>query len=299
MKNVLIAGGSGFVGTKLAEFLKKKDYNVRILSRKKAVDKNYFYWNHQKEVFDSEAFNNIDVLINLAGANISSRRWTNAYKQEIYNSRINSTKFLFKILSEKQNRPKLFISASATGFYGTYTSDKIFNENDEAGNDFLANVCKDWEKEAINFKSLNIKTLILRFGVIFDKHNGAFKKIANPVKNRIGTVIGTGNQYIPWIQINDLVKIIDFSISKNLEGIYNCVAPENVTNSDLTHQISDFVHKRIFRIKTPEKILQLILGEMSSIILYGSRISSEKIINEGFKFDFPNIKTVLPELLTS
>jgi len=298
MTNVLIAGGTGVIGTEISKLLLANNYNVSFLSRKKTVEKNCFFWDLDKEIIDIKSFENVDTIINLTGANISSHNWTNSFKNEILSSRINSAKLIYKTLSENNIKINTYISASAIGYYGTFTSDTIFTENSPCGKDFLSDVCSKWEANAIKFNDLNIRTVILRQGVVFTQNGGAFQKMTDTFKNGLGAVLGTGNQYIPWIHISDNANIFKFVIeNKDLSGIYNCVAPEHITNKELTHKIIHKLNKKIKIPNIPAFALKMRFGEMSSIILEGSRVSSEKLINQNFKFKFEKIDTALEDLM--
>jgi uncharacterized protein (TIGR01777 family) len=298
METVLIAGGSGFIGSKLSENLEKNNFKVTFLSRKKSKNSHSFFWDLNTDYIDIEAVKNADYVINLTGANIGSQRWTNSYKSEIINSRIKSTDLIFNTCKENNFKPKVYISASAVGYYGTITTDQIFNENDNPGNDFLAEVCRQWEEKTLKFNNLGIRTIILRSGVVFSEKNGAFLTITNQVKKGIGAIISTGQQYIPWIHIEDLSNIYKFCIeNKHINGIYNCAAPNNITNKILTEKIAKYLDTTIRLPHIPDFVLKLKFGEMSSIILNGSRVTSDKIINQGFKFKFENIDSALDDLL--
>ena len=295
MATVLITGGTGFIGKHLSELLQKKGYTVTFLSRNKnTLIPNTYYWNISASHIDSEAIKTADYIIHLAGTNISSKKWSKKQKELIYKSRIETTNLLFEKIKQYRPNLKAFIAASAVGFYGTVTSEKIYTEEDTCGNDFLSKVCAAWEKASLQFNTLTIRTVILRTGVVFAKNEGAFKKITQPIKSGIGAVLGNGNQYIPWIHINDLCEMYITAIENTqLNGIYNAVAPKSITNKELTYKIAASLNKKIWLPKIPTFVLQLIFGEMASILLKGSRVSSKKIESAGFQFKFKNITAVL------
>ncbi|MBN1251144.1 MAG: TIGR01777 family oxidoreductase [Bacteroidales bacterium] len=298
-KNILIAGGTGLVGTELSKLLTQKGYNVAVLSRNKnfKVYKS-FYWNYEQGILDVEAIEFADVIINLTGENISNKRWTKKQKEIIIDSRIKTTNLIFEKTKSAKNKPITYISASAIGYYGTFTSEKIFTEEDKAGNDFLAKTGISWEKSADQFNLLNIRTLKLRIGVVFSKNGGALPKIIKPVKFGIGSAIGKGKQYIPWIEISDLARIFLFIIeNKNTNSVYNAVSPNFISNYELTKSLAKILKKPFFFPNIPAFIMKLIFGEMSSILIKGSRVSSDKIQKEGFEFKFKNIEDIFTDLM--
>lgn len=300
MESVLIAGGTGFIGKKIANILIQNGYEVRILSRKKnlANPNNSFVWDVEKSQIDLHAFKDIDHIINLSGANIGEKRWTKNRKELILNSRIDSTKLLFDYIKKLQIPLKTFVSASAVGYYGSIISEQILSESNPFIDDFLGNVCHQWEQEALKFNELNIRTIIIRTGIVFAKNEGAFQKIVQPIKMGFGAVLGSGKQYLPWIHEEDIAQIYVNAITNpNFNGVINAVAPQHINNRELTHKIAEKLGKKIFLPSIPSFILQLILGEMSQLVLTGSRVSSEKLKEIGYKFHFETIDKTLDDLL--
>lgn len=298
MTSILVTGGTGFIGNHLCNLLRSKGYNVLILSRNKTNSPNTFYWNISENYIDPKAIELADYIVHLTGAGIADKRWTKKRKEELIDSRVKSTNLLFNKIKEFNPTLKGFISASGIGFYGAVTSSKIYSEKDSVGTDFLAEVCKVWESASSQFKSLNIRTVIFRTGIVLSKKGGAFEKMSQPIKLGFGSPIGTGNQYIPWIHIDDLCNMYVEAIENNeLNGIYNAVAPEHITNKELTKKIANSLHKKIWLPHVPDFILRLIFGEMALILLEGSRISSNKIEKTGFQFKFPTIQKALQELI--
>lgn len=298
MTSILVTGGTGFIGKYLCNLLGSKGYNVLILSRNKTNSPNTFYWNISENYIDPKAIKLADYIVHLTGAGIADKRWTKKRKEELIDSRVKSTNLLFNKIKEFNPTLKGFISASGIGFYGAVTSSKIYSEKDSVGTDFLAEVCKVWESASSQFKSLNIRTVIFRTGIVLSKKGGAFEKMSQPIKLGFGSPIGTGNQYIPWIHIDDLCNMYVEAIENNeLNGIYNAVAPEHITNKELTKKIANSLHKKIWLPHVPDFILRLIFGEMALILLEGSRISSNKIEKTGFQFKFPTIQKALQELI--
>ena len=288
--NILIAGGSGYIGKSLTKILYENGFQVSWLTRKINSNEktNQFEWNYQTKKIDEAAFDNIDVLINFCGASVAGKRWSKSYKKEIYESRIHSTQFLFESVNKIPNKIKSYIHGSAVGYYGCTNSDKIYSETDEPGNDFLARTCIDWELAASAFEKINMRTCIVRTAVIFSPGSQAYEKLLFPFRHGLGAAIGSGKQYFPWIHLEDYCRIIFKLITEeNLKGIYNAVAPYQITNEELTRKISAFLKKKIWLPNIPSFILKIILGESANSILGGSRISSDKVIKEGFLFKYP------------
>ncbi len=296
MKNkVLITGGTGFLGSAIREILEQNGYETAILSRKKNIkSKPNFYWNPEKNELDIEALKFADCIIHLAGENISKKRWTARQKQKIYNSRIYSTKFLYNQIKTSGLYPQKIISASAIGYYGTFTSDKILTENNPPGDDFLAKVVVDWEKENLKFQQLNIPVLLYRIGVVFSTKDGALKEMMKTIPFGFVATAGNGKQILAWIALEDIARMFLFGIkNKNLSGIYNAVSPNPLNLSKLNDLLSRKYNVKHLPINIPGFLLKLALGEMSSLILKGSKISSKKIIDAGFQFKFDQLEDIL------
>lgn len=296
-ETVLITGAGGSIARKLAERL-QSDFEVRFLTRKKK-NPNDFEWNVKKQTIDEEALDNVSHIIHLAGANIAEMRWTDERKQEIIKSRTDSAQLLLDTLKKKNIRLKSFISASGINYYGTETTEKIFTENDPAGNDFLSEVVVLWEKSADQFKENNFAERIVkvRTAVVLTENEGALPKMSMPIKMGIGSPIGTGKQYMPWIHIDDVCRIYEFALkNESLEGAFNAVAPEHATNQFFTKKIAEVLKKPLFMPNVPAFVLKLLFGELSVALLEGSRASSEKIQKAGFEFKFPNLENALKDL---
>jgi uncharacterized protein (TIGR01777 family) len=301
MERVLITGGTGLIGRCLSKKLLKKGYAVSVLSRtKKTSDSIQFYcWDVENQTIDKESLLNVDYIIHLAGAGVADKRWTNKRKKEIIDSRINSTKLLLKSIDKENSKIKAFISASGVNYYGTITSEKIFIENDSFADDFLGKVCELWEKSANKFTNFGIRVVKLRTGVVLAKNGGALEKLVKPIKLGLGSAIGSGKQYMPWIHIDDLCEMYIHSIENTkISNAYNAVAPEHLNNQSFTQKIALSLNKRIWLPKVPSVILKLILGEMSKIITEGSRVSSEKISQTGFRFKYPTLDLALSDLVS-
>lgn len=296
-ETVLITGAGGSIARKLAETL-QNDFEVRFLTRKKK-NPNDFEWDLKNKTIEEKALENVSHIIHLAGANIAEKKWTPERKQEIIQSRTDSAQLLSDTLQKKNIKLKSFISASGINYYGTETTEHIFNENDSAGNDFLSKVVILWEKSADQFKENNVaeRVVKLRTAVVLTENEGALPKMSTPIKMGIGSPIGTGKQYMPWIHIDDICRIYEFALkNESLEGAFNAVAPEHATNQYLTKQIAEVLKKPLFMPNVPAFVLKLLFGELSVALLEGSRASSEKIQKAGFEFKFPKLENALRDL---
>jgi len=295
---VLITGANGLVAQELSKKL-EKEYIVRFLTRKKK-NSNDFEWNIKEGTIDEAAFENISHVIHLAGANISEKRWTDERKKELISSRVDSANLILKTLQKKNIQLKSFISASGINYYGTETTEKIFTENDDPGNDFLSEVVVLWEKAADNFKEQNLaeRVVKIRTAVVLSEKEGALKKMLPTIKIGIGSPLGSGKQYMPWIHIKDICSIYKFALKNSeLDGAFNGTAPEHTTNKNLTKTIAEVLKKPLFMPNVPGFVLKLLFGELSVAVLEGSRASSEKIQKAGFQFEFPELKSALKDLL--
>jgi len=300
MKNVLITGGTGLIGKHLSERLIQSGYRVSVLSRKRNNNSKIpiYAWDVEKKTIDNEALENVDYIVHLAGANIGERRWTAERKQLILDSRVKSSNLIFEELKRKDIKLKAFISASAVGYYGAVTSNKIFNETDFAPNDFLGETCRLWEQTADQFENAGIRTVIIRSGIVLAKEDGALSKMMGPVKMGIGSAIGVGKQYIPWIHIDDICNIFIKAIEDDaMHGAYNAVSPDPKTNKEFTKIVAKVLNAPFWFPAIPAFALKLMFGKMSEIFLKGSRVSSDKISATGFQFRFPELEKALKNIL--
>jgi hypothetical protein len=296
MKKVLITGGTGLIGKRLSFLLASRGYEVRILSRNDSSNSVYktFVWNVKSQYINDNAFKDLNHVIHLAGTGIADKRWSEKRKKEIINSRVDSTNLLYATVKRLQIPLQSFISASATGFYGSFTTQTTFKETDKAATDFLGKVCRLWEKSIFQFNKENIRTVAFRTGIVLSKNGGALKKMKTPII----TPLGDGKQYMPWIHIDDLCELYIKAIEDtNFEGAYNAVSTEYQSNISFSKALAK-IHKRLFiPIGAPKFILKLIFGEMSTIILNGSKVSASKIKQTGFKFKFETLEDSLKNLI--
>ena len=298
MQKVLITGGTGLIGIKLSSLLHLKGYEVRILSRSEKSNSHYktFLWDVEQNSIDEKAFEDLDYIIHLAGAGIADKKWSKKRKQEIIESRVHSTSMLYNSVQKLQIPIKAFISASAIGYYGSITSDIIFEENHKPKNDFLSKVCRLWEESIFIFQQNKIRTVALRTGIVLSTDGGALKKM----KTFIVTPLGNGKQYMPWIHIDDMCNMYIKAIEDNeFQGIYNAVAPDHQTNTEFSKAVAHIFKRPFIPFGVPAFILKIIFGKMATIILNGSRVSTKKIEKSGFKFQFPKLEDALQALKRS
>ncbi len=298
---ILITGATGLVGRHLIAHLLEEGFEINFLtSRKEAVNSiancKGFYWNINNQIIDVSCIDGVTKIIHLAGASVS-KRWTNPYKKEIIASRIKSSDLLYQTLKENKHVVTQFVCASAVGIY----KDSLFNcyeENSkELSEGFLGEVVQKWEQSVSVFSKLNIKVTKVRVGVVLAKNGGALQQMKQPIAYGLGASFASGKQYVSWIHIQDLVKLISFLVEKNKEGVYNAVSPNPITNSELTSSIAQQLNRPLFLPNIPKFVLKLMLGEMHQIVCDSQKVSSQKIKKSGFNFQYPDIEAALANLL--
>lgn len=297
---VLITGGSGLIGRYLTSALLNEGYQVAHLSRKanQFGKVRVFRWDTEKGILDPAIFTGIDYIVHLAGANIGEKRWSEGRKQEIIKSRVESSKLLYDVVTGSNIQLKAFISASAVGYYGSLTSERIFSEEDPAATDFLGSTCRLWEEGADLFANAGIRTVKIRTAVVLEKTDSALSKMMMPAKYGFLAQTGNGRQYMPWIHIEDLCNIYVKAIrDQKMNGAYNAVSPQHVTHREFIKTLAKVIGKPVFPVPVPGFILRAALGEMSDVVLKGSRVSSEKISNSGYVFLYPELIAALKEVL--
>ncbi|MNX78162.1 Epimerase family protein [compost metagenome] len=299
MKKILISGATGLVGKKLSKKLYERGYQVEILVRSKSSKSDFksYVCDYENQFLEEDALDNTYIFIHLAGASISNR-WTKSYKQEVYKSRINSAQFIYEQMQKQNIHPEAVISSSAVGFYGQTTSQQIFSEDDAPAEDFLGNVCADWELKAIQFQNLGSRVVRVRTSTVLSEKGGALEVLKKPIELNVGAVLGDGKQYFPWIHIDDLVNIYFKAVEDvSMNGAYNAVAPDFVNNEELTKKIATYLDKKIWLPNIPKFVLNTILGKMSVLALEGSRISAKKVLDSGFKFSYEKLDEALSDVI--
>ena len=296
-QNVLLTGGSGFIGKHLTDVLIEAGFTVSVLSRSDRENTprvTYYKWDIKKNYIDKNAILNADYIIHLAGEGIVEKRWTKRRKKAIIESRVRPVEMIYSILEMNNKKLEAFVSASGIGIYGAVTSHKICTENTPPADDFLGITCQKWEQAADKIGSLNIRTVKIRTGIVLGKNEGFLKKMIPTFKSGFGAVLGSGKQYLPWIHIEDLCQIYLKSIvDTKLEGAYNACVTDNTTNSRFSKIMAKLYDYTIWLPKVPPFVLKILLGEMSIAVLTGQRVSSEKIQKTGFEFQFTDLEKTL------
>lgn len=292
---IIIAGSSGLVGTALVSFLTEKGHDVQRLVRKNPKG-NDIKWDPDALQVDRAPFERADIVINLAGDNVASGYWTQFKKKRILDSRVNTTKTIAQCLMNLNHPPKLWINASATGFYGS-RGDEILTEQSTNGSGFLAKVCREWEAAAQPAINAGVNVAFLRTGVVLSSEGGALGKMLTPFKLGLGGKIGSGKQYMSWISIHDMVSIIAFIMEKGLTGPINIVSPGPVTNEQFTKVLGKVLHRPTF-LAMPEFAARFVLGEMADEMLLASqRVEPKKLQAAGYSFIDTNLESTLQKLI--
>jgi uncharacterized protein len=288
MKKIIISGATGFIGKALTKLLTDNGYEVYILTRdqSKSSQKGYIHWDIDKRIVNEEKFKKCFAVIHLAGAGIADARWSDSRKKEIIRSRVDSSNFIYETFEKINEMPEVYISASGVGYYGADTGTTEISETSELGTDFVAKVCELWEKSSIQFSNKNVRTVILRTGVVIDTQGGYVKKIADTIFGGVVGLIGAGNQKLAWIHLKDLCNMYLFAVQNpNISGIFNAVCNSEITQKEANIIIAKYFKNYWFSIPTPSFIFKIIFGELSTLLLGQNNINSDKIRNAGFKFE--------------
>lgn len=298
---VLITGATGLVGQEIVKLCHSKLIKVNYLTTRKSKisqNDNYkgFFWNIDDNQIDAKCFIGVDAIIHLAGASIS-KRWTDSYKQEIINSRVKSTQLLIKTLEATSHTIKQIISASAIGIYPDSLTNYYDQTHKEISDSFLGQVVDAWENAVNGFSKLSIKISKVRIGLVLSNKGGALKEIVKPIKFGAGAAFGSGKQWQSWIHINDLARVFLFVLENEFEGVYNGVAPNPVTNTELTKSAAKVLHKPLILPNIPKFAMKLVLGEMHIILFESQRVSSKHIEEKGFNFEYNYLEPALTNLL--
>ncbi len=299
MKNILIAGGTGLIGKKLSHLLRGQGYNVTHLSRRADANAEFptFMWQPEKGIFDKKAFENVDAVINLAGAGIVDKRWTEERKRIIIESRTLGNQLIANYLKTEKHTIKTYVSASAIGFYADRGAD-LMTEKDVSGKGFLAQSTVAWENAIAKVQETGVRTVALRIGIVLATEGGALKEMLMPLHFRMGVYFGDGQQYISWIHIEDLCRMFVFALeNEDIKGVFNAVAPKPVTNYAFTKAMIEAKDGGHILFPAPAFALRLALGEMAATILGSTNVSSQKIENQGFVFNFSDVKSALHNLI--
>ena len=299
---VLITGATGLIGGEIVKLCHEKDIQVNYLttSKSKIVQKeNYkgFYWNPNTNEINVECLNGVDAIIHLAGATVS-KRWTPSYKKEIISSRTETTALLVDVLKHNKHEVKQVISASAIGIYPDSLTNYYDQSHQEISTSFLGQVVNIWEQAVDEFAKLSINVSKIRIGLVLSNNGGALPQIVKPIKFGLGAAFGSGEQWQSWIHIHDLANMFLYVLENNLGGVYNGVAPNSVSNSELTKTAASVLNKPLFMPNIPKFFMKLVLGEMHIILFESQRVSSKKITDKGFYFKYNCLEPALKDLLS-
>jgi uncharacterized protein len=304
---IIIAGGSGLIGRALTAILTANGDDILILSRKPERVKgmpngvNVIQWDGKTLHEWVKYIDNSDVIINLTGENLSGEglipsRWTKARKLRLVQSRVNSGEVLTKAIQSVKNKPSIFVQASGVGFYGTH-QEKPLTEEDESGNDFAANLCKEWEASSQPVELMGVRRMVVRNGVVLSNRGGALPLLLLPFKLWVGGPLGNGHQVYSWIHMDDEINAIQFLIhSEKANGIYNLTSPNPVTNAEFGLSISKIL-KRPYYLPIPSFAMRLALGEVTTMVLQGQRVLPQRLLELGFTFRYPLIDEALSDLI--
>jgi len=298
---VLITGATGLVGTELVSLLLKSGYHINYLTT--AEDKvqhnekyNGFLWNPNKGEIDTNCIEGVDAVIHLAGATIG-KRWTNNYKEKVLESRILTTNVLYSLLKNTENNVHHFICASATGIYPSSLDTVYTEDSTERDNSFLGTVVQKWEEAADQVERLGIRVAKIRTGLVLSGKSGVLKEMAGPVRFGLGAAFGKGTQVQSWIHLTDLAGIYCYALKNELEGVFNAVAPHPVSQNELVKTIAKVLNKPYFLPNIPKFVMDLALGEMSTVLFDSQNVSARKIINEGYQFKFLSLEKAIKDTL--
>ncbi|MCX6169835.1 MAG: TIGR01777 family oxidoreductase [Ignavibacteriales bacterium] len=301
MKKVLLTGATGLIGKSIAAKLIQRGDEVTIFTR--SVNKaktiipiaaEYVAWNLERDDWQVK-LEGKDAVIHLAGESVMAKRWNNEHKKNIYNSRIDSTRILIEAIGKTVDKPKVFISASAIGYYGN--SDEPVTEKSNPGKDFLANVVRDWEKETEEVERLRVRKVNIRIGIVLDKHEGALARMITPYKFFIGGPLGSGRQWFPWIHINDVAGIFLFALdNENVRGVLNAVSPNPLRMNEFCKTLGGVMHRPSL-FKVPAFVLKIIFGEAAEVLLGGAKVIPKRTIELGYIFNFVKAEDALKNLL--
>lgn len=296
-KIILISGGSGLIGTVLTKELTSLGHEVRILSRKSSNKKNFFTWDPGAGVLDPKAIENAEVIIHLAGAGIADHRWTETRKEEIVNSRVDSTLCIENALANYPHNIKTVIAASAIGFYGGDRKEEELGEGSKPGSDFLAHSCELWEEATSTLGSEDRQLYTFRFGIVLDKRKGALPKISAPFKFGIGSQLGDGKQWMPWIHGKDVFNAVNKAVQNEIPvGTYNVTSPNPTRNKTLARELATALKVPLWAPPVPKFLLKLIYGEMSTALVGSCKVMPVKLLKQGFKFEYPDLSSALTEI---
>lgn len=306
-KRVLVTGATGLIGKGIVKELCSQGAYVRVISRNIRKAKDIFRKQLMAEIIDLNLFNRplklrqvieeTDAVINLAGTNLSSKRWDEDFKSDLYQSRTGITKLISDTIKISDNKPECFVSASGTGYYGFRGDEELDENSSNPGNDFLSSLCRDWESEALLSAQENVRVVLMRTGIVFDKSEGALPELLKPFKFFTGAYLGNGKQWMSWIHIADIIRLYLFAVQNDkIYGPLNGTSPDPVTNKNLCKAIGKYKNTK-FLLHVPEFALKIAVGEFAENLYNGQKVIPGKALESGFVFRFPTLESALDNLL--
>ncbi|MEH7255295.1 TIGR01777 family oxidoreductase [Neobacillus niacini] len=297
---IVIAGGSGFIGQKLMDLLINAGHSIVILTRKEKTSSTkvrYVQW-LAKGASPENEIKNADAFINLAGVSINDGRWSMSHQKQIYDSRMTATDELLRIISLLPEKPTVFINASAIGIYPASVQRVYTEKSSETADDFLGKTVRDWENKAKQVEAHSIRSVFMRFGVVLGNEGGALPLMALPYKLFVGGKVGRGNQWVSWVHVTDVVRSILFAIENNhVSGPVNVTSPTPLQMNDFGRTIGSVLHRPHW-FPVPSFVMKMVLGQKSALVLEGQQVLPQVLMEEGFEFAFPTLKSALEDLLT-
>ena len=299
----LVTGATGLIGKKITEIILNRGDKLSVLTTNKkhltnsnhSID--YYYWNPELGVIDENCIDDVDIVINLAGSPIA-QLWTTKTKKSILDSRVNSVNLLKKIiLNDNKGKIKQFACASAIGIYSSNMNVEFYEKSKSFSKSFLGETVRKWENSCLSIEKSNIKVLKLRIGLVLSMDGGLLKPISFLIKNFLGTWVGDGKNYYSWIHIDDIARSIIFLIDNKKEGIYNLVAPNPVNNKSFVLEIASIYKTKVIIPSISKKIINFFMGQMSELIMFNQKVSSKRLLSEGFEFKYVKLKSALENLL--
>lgn len=302
MEKILITGASGLIGQQLSKMLINKGFEVLVLSRRAGEHDQYqiYEWNLQKEYINDEVFEHkIDYIIHLAGAGIADKRWTDKRKKEIIDSRVDGVALLAKYLKKHGQQPKAFISAAAVGIYGDAGEEEVDESTpiESSSDAFLVQSCIAWEEAAQAFEQMGVRTALLRVGIVLSTKGGALAKMLPTYSLFVGGYFGNGEQYYPWVHIEEICEMFLFLIKEEqARGVYNGVAPNAVPNKVLAKAIAEARGQKALIMPIPAMAMRLAMGEMADMLLHGANVQPSRLQAAGYEFKHPKLEAALKDL---
>lgn len=295
---ITISGASGLIGRRLLKNLANDGHSLQVLSRHAGTNMpgnvKVFAWDPAKGEPPADALRDVDAVIHLAGEPVA-QRWSELNKRRIRDSRVMGTRNLVQALERLRARPATLVCASAIGYYGS-RGDETLTEQSDSGGGYLAEVCREWEAEAARAEALGMRVARVRTGVVLDGRGGALKKMLPPFRMGVGGKIGSGNQWMSWIHIEDLADVFRFALDSRVAGPLNGVSPNPVTNAEFTKTLAATLHRpAIFPM--PEFALKLMFGEMAEVVLASQRVLPNALEEAGYKFKYPDLANALADVL--